>query len=47
MTGYVLTVTGPGQPDWLWADAAARRQRAIPSAFQAFTAALENGAAGE
>ena len=47
MTGYVLTVTGPGQPDWLWADAAAWRQRAIPSAFQAFTAALENGAAGE
>ena len=47
MTGYVLTVAGPGQPDWLWADASQRRQRAIPSAFQAFTAALEDGAAGE
>lgn len=46
MTGYLLTVTGDGQPGWLWADAAARRQRAIPSAFQAFTAALES-AAGE
>ena len=47
MTGYVLTVAGSGQPDWLWADASQRRQRAIPSAFQAFTAALEDGAAGE
>lgn len=42
MTGYLLTVAGAGQPDWLWAGAAARRQRAIPSAFQAFTAALED-----
>ena len=47
MTGYLLTVAGEGQPDWLWADALQRRQRAIPSAFRVFTAALENAAAGE
>ena len=47
MTGYLLTVAGEGQPDWLWADASQRRQRAIPSAFRVFTAALENAAAGE
>ncbi len=41
MTGYLLTVTGGGQPDWLWADGAQRRQRAIPSAFQKFTDELE------
>ena len=46
MTGYLLTVAGEGQPDWLWADASQRRQRAIPSAFRVFTAALED-AAGE
>ena len=47
MTGYLLTVAGEGQPDWLWADASQRRQRAIPSAFRVFTAALEDAAAGE
>lgn len=47
MTGYLLTVAGAGQPDWLWADASQRRQRAIPSAFRVFTAALEDAAAGE
>ena len=46
MTGYLLTVAGEGQPDWLWADASQRRQRAIPSAFRVFTAALED-AVGE
>ena len=47
MTGYLLTVAGEGQPDWLWANASQRRQRAIPSAFRVFTAALEDAAAGE
>lgn len=47
MTGYLLTVAGEGQPDWLWANASQRRQRAIPSAFRIFTAALEDAAAGE
>lgn len=47
MTGYLLTAAGEGEPDWLWADAAARQQRAIPSAFQVFTAALDGSTAEE
>ena len=41
MTGWVLAVEGDGQTDWLWADAAAREGKAIPSAFRAFVKALE------
>ena len=41
MTGWVLAVEGDGQGDWLWADAAAREEKAIPSAFRAFVEALE------
>ena len=41
MTGWVLAVEGGGQTDWLWADAAAREEKAIPSAFRAFVKALE------
>ena len=41
MTGWVLAVEGDGQRDWLWADAAAREEKAIPSAFRAFVKALE------
>ena len=41
MTGWVLAVEGDGQGDWLWADAAAREEKAIPSAFRAFVKALE------
>lgn len=37
MTGYVLEVSGAGEEDWIWADAARRRQCAIPSAFEKFT----------
>ncbi len=40
MTGWVLAVEGVGQTDWLWADAAAREEKAIPSAFRAFVKAL-------
>ena len=40
-TGWVLAVEGDGQGDWLWADAAAREEKAIPSAFRAFVKALE------
>ena len=47
MTGYLLTAAGEGETDWLWADAAARQQRAIPSAFQVFTAALDGSTAEE
>ena len=47
MTGYLRTAAGEGEPDWLWADAAARQQRAIPSAFQVFTAALDGSTAEE
>ena len=47
MTGYLLTAAGEGEPDWLWADAAARQQRAIPSAFQVFTATLDGSTAEE
>ena len=41
MTGWVLAVEGDGQGDWLWADAAAREEKAIPSAFRTFVKALE------
>ena len=41
MAGWVLAVEGDGQGDWLWADAAAREEKAIPSAFRAFMKALE------
>ena len=41
MTGWVLAVEGDGQGDWLWADAAAREEKAIPSAFRAFVKTLE------
>lgn len=37
MTGYVLDVQGDGPTDWLWADEAERRKRAVPSAFERFT----------
>ncbi len=33
MTGYVLAVSGPGQPDWVWVDYAGLIDRAVPSAF--------------
>jgi len=36
MTGYALEVQGPGQPDWVWADADGLTARAIPSAFGRF-----------
>ena len=33
MTGYTLEVEGDGPADFFWADAAALRERAVPSAF--------------
>ena len=40
MTGYVVEVEGSGCQDWLWADAQARTQRAVPSAFERLTREL-------
>ena len=40
MTGYVVEVTGEGQPDWLWADRDERSRRAVPSAFMKWTKEL-------
>lgn len=37
MTGYVLEAEGSGPTDWLWADGAQRKQRAVPSAFARLT----------
>ncbi len=41
MTGYVVEVSGSGQPDWLWADAAERGLRPVPSAFEKLTRELK------
>ena len=41
MTGYVIEASGAGAPDWIWADAAARRQYAVPSAFEKFTREID------
>lgn len=41
ITGWVVEAEGSGAPDWLWADGAAREQRAIPSAFKPLADALE------
>lgn len=38
MTGYVLEVAGDGPPEWIWADAAALGERAVPSAFARYYA---------
>ncbi len=40
MTGWLLTAEGEGCADWLWADEKTMAEKAIPSAFKAFTAAL-------
>ena len=40
MTGYVVEVSGTGQPDWLWADRRERARRAVPSAFIKWTKEL-------
>lgn len=37
MTGYVLTVSGDGPSDFLWADADAFSRLALPSAFSKYT----------
>lgn len=37
MTDYVIETEGDGAEDWLWADAAARRRCAVPSAFERLT----------
>ena len=42
MTGYVIEAEGAGAPDWIWADEAARRRYAIPSAFEKFTREIED-----
>ena len=38
MTGYTLEVEGDGPADFFWADAAALRERAVPSAFARYYA---------
>jgi len=38
MTGYVLTVSGEGPEDFLWADRTALQNLAVPSAFAKFRA---------
>jgi A/G-specific adenine glycosylase len=46
MTGYILQVQGTGPDGWVWADAAARAQLAVPSAFEKLTREIaENGTA--
>ena len=37
MTCYVLSVSGRGPEEWLWADAQERAGRAVPSAFEKLT----------
>ena len=41
MTGWLLTAEGDGCADWLWVDGQTMEEKAIPSAFKAFTAALK------
>ena len=42
MTGYILEVNGDGPAEWLWADGAERKKRAVPSAFARFTREIDN-----
>ncbi len=41
MTGYVVEVSGSGESDWLWADAAERALRPVPTAFEKLTRELK------
>ena len=47
MTGYLVEVTGEGAADWVWLPPAQRRERAVPSAFEKFTRALDALGEGE
>ena len=47
MTGYLVEVTGEGAADWVWLPSAQRRERAVPSAFEKFTRALDALGEGE
>lgn len=47
MTGYLVEVTGAGAADWDWLTPAQRRERAVPSAFEKFTRALDALGEGE
>ncbi len=47
MTGWLLTVEGDGPREWVWVDEKTLKSKAIPSAFKAFTAALEAEKAGK
>lgn len=42
MTGYVLEVSGVGNPDLVWADRAGLEQLAVPSAFAKYHAAAKS-----
>ena len=42
MTGYVLEVSGAGNPDLVWADRAGLEQLAVPSAFAKYHAAAKS-----
>ena len=47
MTGYLVEVTGDGAADWVWLPPAQQRERAVPSAFEKFTRALDALGEGE
>ena len=47
MTGYLVEVTGEGAADWVWLPPAQQRERAVPSAFEKFTRALDALGEGE
>ena len=47
MTGYLVEVTGEGAADWVWLPPAQQRERAVPSAFEKFTRALDALEEGE
>lgn len=42
MVGYILQVKGDGPTAWIWADEKARRQMAVPSAFEKLTREIAN-----
>ena len=47
MTGYVLTVAGPGPEDFFWADGDALARHAVPSAFARYRALAAEALAKE